>query len=206
MTLELYLTFVAATTIMILLPGPSILLTVAHAMAFGGRRALLTVAGTSTAIVLQLAVTALGMTSLLLILSEWFEVLRWAGVAYLVYLGVQLWRAQPSDESPDGGLGASRGTLFWQGFVVSATNPKSLFFYAAFFPQFVDPGASPAPQIALLCGSFFVIATVLTAGYALLAERLGGWFRGRRGHLLRNRITGSLMIGAGLGLALARRG
>jgi threonine/homoserine/homoserine lactone efflux protein len=86
MTLELYLAFVAATTIMILLPGPSVLLTVAHAMAFGGRRALLTVAGTSTAIVLQLAVTALGMTSLLLVLSEWFEVLRWAGVAYLVYL------------------------------------------------------------------------------------------------------------------------
>jgi threonine/homoserine/homoserine lactone efflux protein len=190
---------------MILLPGPSVLLTVAHAMAFGGRRALLTVAGTSTAIVLQLAVTALGMTSILLVLSEWFEVLRWAGVAYLVYLGVQLWRAQPSGQLPADARGASRSALFWQGFVVSATNPKSLFFYAAFFPQFVDPGAAPAPQIALLCGSFFVIATVLTAGYALLAERLGGWFRGRRGHLLRNRVTGSLMIGAGLGLALARR-
>jgi threonine/homoserine/homoserine lactone efflux protein len=205
MTLELYLAFVAATTIMILMPGPSVLLTVAHAMTFGGRRALLTVAGTSTAIVLQLAVTALGMTSLLLVLSEWFEVLRWAGVAYLVYLGAQLWRAQPCDELADGRLGASRGTLFWQGFVVSATNPKSLFFYAAFFPQFVDPDASPAPQLALLCGSFFIIATALTAGYALLAERAGRWFRGRRGHLVRNRITGTLMIGAGLGLALARR-
>jgi threonine/homoserine/homoserine lactone efflux protein len=206
MTLELYLAFVAATTVLILLPGPSVLLTVAHAMAYGSRRALLTVAGTSTAIVLQLAVTALGMTSMLLVLSEWFEVLRWAGVAYLVYLGIQLWRAKPVEADSAASLGASQGALFWQGFVVSATNPKSLFFYAAFFPQFVDPGAPPAPQLALLCGSFLVIATVLTAGYALLAERAGTWFRGRRGHLVRNRLTGTLMIGAGLGLALARRG
>jgi homoserine/homoserine lactone efflux protein len=95
MNLELYIAFVVATAMLILIPGPLVSLVVAHSLAHGSRRALITVAGSSTAISLQLIALALGMTSILLVLSQWFEVLRWAGVAYLVYLGVQYWRARP---------------------------------------------------------------------------------------------------------------
>ena len=95
MNLELYIAFVVATAVLILIPGPLVSLVVAHSLAHGARRALITVAGSSTAISLQLIALALGMTSILLVLSQWFEVLRWAGVAYLVYLGVQYWRARP---------------------------------------------------------------------------------------------------------------
>jgi threonine/homoserine/homoserine lactone efflux protein len=145
------------------------------------------------------------MTSLIAVLAAWFEWLRWAGVVYLVYLGIQQWRALPvALEDVDPAAVAGR-TLFWRGFLVSATNPKTLLFYAAFLPQFVDPAQAPLPQLLLMSATFLALATLLDGGYVLLAGRLRQLFRGRRRARLRNRLTGSLLIGAGLGLALARR-
>jgi threonine/homoserine/homoserine lactone efflux protein len=205
MPLELYLAFVFATAVLILIPGPAVTLIVANAIAHGSRRALVSVAGVSTAVVVQLVLVALGMASLMALLSEWFEWLRWLGVAYLVYLGIRQWRAAPL--ALEAGLmrAVSRRRLFWTGFLVNATNPKTLFFYAAFFPQFVDPGAAFGPQILALCATFLVIQTLLDGSYALLGGRLRGLLTGRRRARLRNRVTGTLLIGAGLGLALARK-
>ena len=95
--LHLYAAFVAAVTILMLIPGPNVALIVANSVAHGARYGLLTVAGTSSAMVLQLAVTALGMTELLDTLGGWFEWVRWIGVAYLLYLGISYWRAAPVD-------------------------------------------------------------------------------------------------------------
>ena len=205
MDLNLYLAFVAATTLLILIPGPAVSLIVANSLAYGGRSALVTVAGSSTAILMHLAILALGMTSMLLVLSEWFEVLRWAGVAYLIYLGVQHWRAKPAALDAAAVNSVSQRRLYWQGFVVNATNPKTLFFYAAFFPQFVDPALPATQQMLLLCATFLTIATILDGGYALIGGRLRGYLGDLRRARIRNRITGTLIIGAGLGLALARR-
>jgi threonine/homoserine/homoserine lactone efflux protein len=99
----------------------------------------------------------------------------------------------------------SRARLYWTGVIVNATNPKTLVFYAAFFPQFLDPTAALGPQIALLCVTFLVVQTLLDGSYALLGGRLRPWLVSRARARLRNRITGSLLMGAGLGLALARR-
>ena len=108
MNLELFLTFVLATIVMIVIPGPSVLLTVAHAMAFGTRRALVTLAGIVSGISVQLVVTLIGMTSFMLFLAAWFELLRWAGVAYLVYLGLQQWLSKPDAAAPATDVGRSR--------------------------------------------------------------------------------------------------
>jgi len=205
MQLETFLAFLAATAIVILIPGPSVMLTVAHSLALGSRRAMMTVAGTMAAIVLQLAVTAVGMNAFMLLLAEWFEVLRWAGVAYLIYLGIQQWRAKITTLEERDGIQVPLPRLFWQGFIVSVSNPKTLFFYMAFFPQFVDPTVSTALQMAVLCPSFLIVATLLTSGYALFAGALRGWFRSRRRILWRNRVSGTLMLSAGIGLALARK-
>jgi len=203
MDLNLYIAFFAATTIMILLPGPSVMLTVAHSISFGWRRALATVAGATIGVGIQLAITLVGMTSLMVLMAEWFEWLRWAGVAYLVYLGIQQWRAQPvSEVAPEVRSGRS---LLIQGVVVTTANPKSMIFLAAFFPQFVDPLAAPGPQFVLLGVTFLAITFIFTALWAVVAGHAGSAFRTGRGIVLRNRITGSLMIGAGLGLALVRR-
>ncbi len=205
MSVELYLAFVLATVILIAMPGPNVTLIVAHALAHGPRRALATVIGTECAQAVQLGFVALGMTTLILTFAQVFEWVRWIGVVYLIWLGVQRWRATARVSTPDLPELMRPSTLFWQGFLVGITNPKTWLFYAAFFPQFVDPAAAVGPQLALISVTYLVIATVLDFGYALLAGRARGWIRiGRRQHVA-DRVSGTLLIGAGLWLAFARR-
>jgi threonine/homoserine/homoserine lactone efflux protein len=201
---QTWLAFVAATVVLILIPGPNVTLLVANSLTYGPRRALVTLAGTSTAIALQLLVVALGMTSLIPLLADSFAWLRWLGAADLLYLGIQQWRAAPL-ALDDVEARPITAKLFWQGMLVSATNPKTLLFYAAFLPQFIDPQAAVGPQMALLCTTFLVIATVLDGGYVLVAGRARGWLRDRKRARLRSRLTGALLMATGLGLALARR-
>jgi homoserine/homoserine lactone efflux protein len=203
MSLPLYAAFVVAVTILMLIPGPNVALIVANSLAHGARFGLTTVAGTTAAMVVQLALTGLGMTTLLGEIASAFEILRWFGVAYLLWLGVSAWRAPAIDLTRMPPQARSSRAIFLRGFFVSLTNPKTLLFYAAFFPQFLVSGAALAGQIAILSATFLVVALVVDSGWALLAAR----FRGVLGvnGKLRNRLTGGLLMGAGLGLALARR-
>jgi homoserine/homoserine lactone efflux protein len=202
MSLELYLAFVAAATALILAPGPNVALIVANSLAHGARFGLMTVAGTSSAMVLQLALVVFGASTLLALVADWFAILRWLGVAYLVWLGLRAWFAAPGSLE----IGAQAGSLrsIWlKGFAVSLSNPKTLLFFGAFLPQFVTPGADAPRQLALLAGTFLVLATCLDSLWALFAGRFRRALSvsGR----VRNRLTGGLLLGAGLGLALARR-
>ena len=203
MDATLYLAFFAATTVMILLPGPSVMLTVAHALSHGWRRALLTVAGATLGVGVQLTITLAGMASFMLVLAQWFEWLRWAGVAYLIILGIRHWRADAEGAGAAAGDGRS---LFLQGLVVTIPNPKSLLFLVAFFPQFIDPDVSLALQFAIMVPTFLAITFVFTGLWAVAADRVGRILLTGRGARVGNRVSGGLMIGAGLGLALARRG
>lgn len=139
MPLPLYLAFVAAALALMLMPGPNVALIVANSVAHGPRYGLLTVAGTSSAMVVQLAVTALGMASLLTVMGHAFEWLRWIGVAYLLWLAVQAWRAPEEDLSQVPAQPKSRTAIWLRGVLVSLTNPKTLLFYGAFLPQFIAP-------------------------------------------------------------------
>ncbi len=205
MNWELYLAFCLATGILIIIPGPAVSMIVANSLSHGVRAALITVAGSSCALSLQLTVVAFGMTSIMVFLAESFEVLRWIGVAYLLYLGIKSWRARAMTLEELETLYVPPRKLFFQGLFVNSTNPKTLFFNAAFFPQFLDPSLPIAPQLVLLCSSFLIIATVLDSGYAVLAGRLRHTLRSKRAALIRNRVTGTLLAGAGIGLALARK-
>ncbi|MEJ0018744.1 MAG: LysE family translocator [Acetobacteraceae bacterium] len=203
MHLDLYLGFVLASVILFLIPGPNVSLIVANAVAHGTRYGLLTVAGTSSAIVVQLALTALGLSATLRILADWFEWIRWIGVAYLLYLGVRQWTAPPVDLTRTPPQVRSFRGIALRGFLISLTNPKTLLFYGALFPQFLTPDAPIARQMAVLSLTFLAIAVGLDCCWALLAGRARGLLamRGR----LRNRLSGGLLIGAGIGLAMARR-
>src|SRR5271165_3130822 len=200
---ELYLAFVLATSVLILIPGPNVSLIVANSLAYGTGFGLLTVAGTSAAMLPQLALTALGMTAVLGALAQWFEWLRWLGVVYLIWLGVRQWRAPPIDLTRTRPQPRSAHAIVLRGFLVSLTNPKTLLFYSAFVPQFISIDRPLAPQIALLCITFLVVATTLDGTWALLAGRARGLLAARP--RLRNRMSGGLLIGAGVGLALARK-
>ncbi len=200
----LYLAFLAATALLMAIPGPNVALIVAHSVTHGTKFGLLTVAGTSAAMVVQLAVVWLGMAQLLGALAGVFDWVRWLGVAYLLWLGVRHWRAPVVDLTQVPPQPRSAPAIFWRGVLVSLTNPKTLLFYGAFFPQFVTPGAaSVGAQVLVLAVSFLLVALLLDGAWALLAGRARGLLaaHGR----LRNRVSGGLLVGAGVGLALARR-
>jgi len=202
MSLEPYIAFVLASALLIAIPGPNVALIVGTSIAHGRRAGLITVAGTSAAMVPLLGLTVLGLQTLLEATAGIFEWLRWIGVAYLVWLGVRTWRRVPDLLSLESRPPSTR-LVFWQAVLVSLTNPKTLLFYAAFFPQFLNPAADPVPQLVLLSATFLVLAVVLDSTWALLADRARPLLTGRA--RLRNRITGGFLIGAGIGLALARK-
>jgi homoserine/homoserine lactone efflux protein len=199
----LYAAFALATAILILMPGPIVALIVSNSVAYGTRFGFLTIAGSAMAMVLHMAVLSFGMSAALGALGHWFEVLRWAGVAYLLWLGVQALRAPVVDLTQVRAQPNAARAIVLRGFLVALSNPKTLAFYGAFFPQFVSPALPPGPQLAVLCVTFVAIAVGIDSLWALLAGRLrrllavhGQW---------RNRITGTLLIGAGAGLAMVRR-
>jgi threonine/homoserine/homoserine lactone efflux protein len=200
---HLYLAFVLAVTILMLIPGPNVALIVANSVTYGFRYGLLTVAGTSSAMVVQLGLTILGMTELLGTLGAWFEWIRWIGVAYLVYLGVTTWRAPPLNLTEVAPEPKSARAIYTRALLVSLTNPKTLFFYGAFFPQFVVTSHHLGAQVAILSATFLLLAVLVDGGWALAAGRARGLLavHGR----LRNRISGGLLVGAGIGLAFARK-
>ncbi len=202
MPLELFLTFAAASLLLALMPGPNVAVIVANAVAYGPRYGLLTVAGTSSATIVQLAIVTLGLSTALNVMAEWFEVVRWLGVAYLAYLGIEAWRTPPPNLNAVA-QPKSRVAIYARGMLVSSTNPKTLLFFGAFLPQFVDPKSDPTTQLAALSITYFAIAAAVDCGWALLAGRarpaiirLGHWT---------NRITGGVLLTAAATLALTRR-
>ena len=203
MPLPLYLGFITASVVLMLIPGPNVSLIVANSIAYGTRYGLLTLAGTGAAMVLQLGLTVLGLAALLGAMAVWFEWLRWIGVVYLLWLGIRQWRAPPLDLTRIPPLPRSIRSIALRGFLISLTNPKTLLFFGAFFPQFIAPDRPIGLQLVLLCGSFVVVAVTLNSGWAVAAGRVRHVLamRGK----LRNRLSGGLLIGAGVGLALAHR-
>lgn len=203
MPLTLYFGFLAATVVLMLIPGPNVSLIVANSLAYGTRYGILTLAGTAAAMLPQLALTALGLTAVMGAMAGWFTWLRWLGVAYLLFLGIRQWCARPADLSQVPPQPRSVRTIVLRGFLISLTNPKTLLFFGAFFPQFIAPDRPVGPQLALLCGSFMVLAVALDSGWAAAAGQARSLLA-RRGRL-RNRVSGGFLIGAGVSLALAHR-
>ncbi|MFC4270726.1 LysE family transporter [Sneathiella chungangensis] len=188
---------------LVAIPGPNVALTLANSLRYGTRYGLCTVAGTTVGVGLQLILVVLGIGTLLEIAADILTWLKWAGVAYLLWLGYRSWISPPDDLSAIGAVRAPVLRLFTRGLVVAVLNPKTLIFNAALLPQFVAPDGSYLAQLALVA---LVFLTVLTLGDALWAVFAGAlrplMLRYQR---IRNRITGGFLIAAGIGLALTGR-
>lgn len=205
MELDIYLAYVLASAALILMPGPIVTLVVANSLAHGTRTGIATSVGSSLGTAVLLGAGGFGMAWALALLSDWIMWLRWAGAAYLIYLGIRQWRAPVhglEDTTADHG---SFRQVFAHGFVVAITNPKTILFYVAFFPQFIDAAAPLGPQLTIMCVTFLALALVLDGSYALLAGRLRRWLTGEKRGRVRNRITGALLMATGVGLALVRK-
>jgi homoserine/homoserine lactone efflux protein len=203
LSLHLYLAFIAASAILILIPGPNVALIVANSVTHGTRFGLMTVAGTSSAMVVQLGLTVAGASAALTLLAAAFDWLRWAGVLYLLYLGIAAWRAPIIDLASAAPQARSLGPIYVRGFLVGLTNPKTLLFYGAFLPQFISSEGDVGRQLLLLAVTFLVVAVLLDGLWAVMAARLRTLLVAQA--RWRSRITGGLLMGAGLGLAFARR-
>ena len=202
MPLGSYLGFLAAVAALMILPGPNVALIVGTSLDRGLRAGLEVVAGTTAAMAVQLVAVGVGLATLMASASRLFEVLRWIGVAYLVGLGIRALLSRPEPLRPLSRPEAT-GRAALRGFAVSSTNPKTLLFYGALLPQFIDPTRDLQAQTALLSVTALVVAGLIDSAWALLATRLHRLLSLRPAW--RQRLSGGCLLGAAAGLALAHR-
>ncbi|MBN9242224.1 MAG: LysE family translocator [Mesorhizobium sp.] len=203
MSPSVYAAFLAACIVIIMVPGPTVTLIVANSIRHGTRAGLANVAGTQAGMAAVFAVVGIGLASAVESLGHWFELLRLAGAAYLIWMGVQMFRSR-GRLNPDGSARPSRGGFFLQGLLVALSNPKALIFFGAFLPQFLDPAGNAAMQLALMGATALVFGSLSDAAYALAAGRAGHMLSAHRVKLL-SRIGGGFLVGGGVWLALSRR-
>lgn len=202
MSLELYLAYVLACAVITLIPGPTVTVIIANSLAHGPRAGLLNVAGTQLGLALMMAILVVGLSSVIAAMGWLFDWLRWAGAAYLVWLGVQLLRS-PDAIAEARSFPAPRGGFLLQGFLVLMANPKALLWFGAFIPQFVDPKGNYVAQIIVLGVTAMVVALVSDGAYAVLTGRAGAFLSKKRIRLV-SRVSGGFLIGGGIWLALTR--
>jgi threonine/homoserine/homoserine lactone efflux protein len=200
MTLAQWLPFAIASAILVAIPGPTVLLVVSYALGHGRKYALATTVGVALGDLTAMTASMLGLGVLLAASAELFTVLKWAGAAYLVYLGVRLWRApvvvDAGEMKPPAELRTSR--ILAHAYAVTTLNPKSMIFFVAFVPQFIDPHVASVSQIAIFEATFVGIAAANSLAYALLASGARRAIRRTSVQRAVNRTGGALLMGAGI--------
>ncbi|MBS7792828.1 LysE family translocator [Roseococcus sp. SDR] len=204
MTLETWLAFAAASLIAVMIPGPVVVFILGRSLGGGWRAALPTVGGVALGDAVALTASLAGLGALLAASAAAFTVAKWLGAAYLIWLGVKLWRA-PVGETSGEAVALPARHAFRDAFLVTVLNPKSIAFFVAFVPQFLNPERAFLPQAALVLVTFVGLGALNALGYALLAGTLSDAVKRpaiRRGF---NRLGGGMLIGAGLATAAMRR-
>ena len=205
MAMHLWWLYVTAVFLIAGTPGPNMLHVMVQSIHHGPRRAVFSMAGLMSAVLLCLIASALGLGALLQASPRLYGALRFAGAAYLIWLGIKAWRAPVSGAPKAEGFTRSRpGALYAAGLATGLSNPKLIIFAAALFPQFLDPSRPFWLQLSILVASFVVIEGGWYTAYALGGRSLARWLAPPRRQRLFNRATGSLFIGFG-GLLLAAR-
>lgn len=207
MTTELWLVYLAAAIGLSLTPGPNGLLSLTHGACFGFRPTMWTVLGGALGFFLLIAASLAGMGALLAASEQAFTIAKWIGAAYLVWLGIRVWRSPAPVVSAAEATGTLRrarpGLMFREGFLVAVSNPKALIFFAAFLPQFMVPGVGLGVQLLVFGGTFVVVEIVYELALAGLAQKVAPWL-GRHGRWF-NRVAGGTFVGLGAALTSASR-
>ncbi|KZK88014.1 Homoserine/homoserine lactone efflux protein [Pseudovibrio sp. W64] len=201
MSVEMILALVIATTALVAIPGPNVALIAANTISHGFRFGAATVLGTTLGVAIQLSIVVLGFSALLALVADAFLWVKWIGAAYLIYLGIKSWRERTDMLENAEASNTPLRKLFWQGMLLAMINPKTLVFSAAFLPQFVGDQST---SYALAQPALIYLLVILGGDlcWAALARSATPFFKSI-GHL-RHKLTGTLFIGSGIGLALAR--
>lgn len=208
MSLELWLVYCIAAIGLSLTPGPNGLLSLTHGACFGFRPTVYTVLGGALGFFILIAASLAGMGTLLAASERAFTIAKWIGAAYLVWLGLRVWRAPApivalTEQEAGSSREAKRLRMFNQGFLVAVSNPKALIFFAAFLPQFMAPGVPYPVQLAVFGGTFVVVEIVYELLLAVMAQRIAPWLA-RHGRWF-NRAAGATFVGIGAALTTASR-
>lgn len=203
MSFATWLGFLVAAIVIAVTPGPGAVLSMSTGMRHGYPSAFAAILGLQAALIVQVAIVAAGLGALLAASDAAFTALRLAGAAYLVWLGIEKWRAPVA--VPVEGSAARSGGFFVQGLLVNLGNPKAIVFVAALVPQFIDPGRELLPQYLAIVATLCATDIVVMSGYALAAAAIGRWLADPGALRLQNRVFGSIFVAAGALLATAGR-
>ena len=197
MTFESWAAFTAASAVLLIIPGPTVLLVVSYALGQGWRTVLPMTVGVALGDFTAMTLSMLGLGALLAASATLFTILKWAGAAYLVYLGIRLWRAGGTLDAAPRTDAVSSAKMLGHAWLVTALNPKSITFFVAFLPAFLDPQADFLTQMLVFETTFLVLAFANAFGYALVAARARGFVANPRAIGIVNKVGGGLLIGAG---------
>ncbi|MDY0973159.1 homoserine/homoserine lactone efflux protein [Siccibacter turicensis] len=204
MSLEWWFAYLLTSVILSVSPGSGAINTMTTAISHGYRGAAASIAGLQTGLAIHIVLVGIGLGTLFSRSLLAFEILKWAGAAYLIWLGIQQWRAAGALDLHTLAHTQSRGRLFKRAVFVNLTNPKSIVFLAALFPQFIVPQQPQVMQYVVLGTTTIVVDIIVMIGYATLATRIAGWIKGPRQMKALNRVFGSLFMLVGALLATAR--
>ncbi len=205
MELSVWLTYLVTTIVLSVTPGPGVFSSVASGLDHGFRRGIWNGVGMQVANLILAALVSFGLGAILLASETAFAVVKWLGVAYLVYLGIVTWRAEPQAFAQQTDTTRTPREIFLRGFLVSITNPKGIIFFAAILPQFIDIARPQLPQYAILTATTFVVDVLVMAAYTAAAARAVRVMRNTEGLRWINRGLGGLFVAAGVALAGWRR-
>lgn len=201
---ELFLAYLIAVAVLVAVPGPNIMLIMNDSIRCGFRKSVLTILGITAGTSFLVCLSLIGLTALLALFSWIFTIIKWAGVCYLLYLGIfQIISSFKGSHHRDLNRLDSRG-FFLKGFMVSATNPKGLLFASAFFPQFINEQLPIAPQIIILITGFLIVSIVIEILYAYAGDTTGRIFKNERFQRMTERISGVFLIMFGIGLSFIK--
>lgn len=204
MAIEVWLAFVATVAVLLVIPGPTVLLVISYGLGQGWRAAVPTAAGVALGDFTAMTLSMLGVGALLATSAALFAALKWIGAAYLVWLGISLWRAGATHGAEPRRERASRLRMLGHAWLVTALNPKSITFFVAFLPQFLDPARAFYAQMLVCEATFVTLAFANAFGYALAASRGRAFVRDPRALGWFNKAGGTLLIAAGVAAATAR--
>jgi len=206
MNMELWIPFALASTLILIIPGPTIILVISQAVTHGRRSVVPLVIGVILGDLTAMTLSLLGLGALMATSAALFTVFKWVGALYLIYLGIKLWKLNAENNSVQYNTkNTSARSLLKSSFIVTALNPKGIAFFVAFLPQFVDPLKPAFSQLTLLGGTFLLLATINSALYAIFAGQLGDQMKKKKIRKWFNRCGGSALVGAGIFTAAMQR-
>ncbi len=203
--MESYLLFLVIAAITVVSPGPGVILTLTNTIRFGMSGAVGGILGIACGTFIVAGVSATSLGVLLATSSVAFTIMKYVGAAYLIYLGIKLWRTPVEEIDVTSATLKSKKLQFLEGLILQVTNPKAVFFFMSIFPQFIDFGTNATEQFVLLVVSYSLLVIAIHFLYSSIAKKARRWFSSQKGGRSMNRVGGTTFIGFGIGLASANK-